>query len=54
MRAEASTLCVTIRLNFELSLWQAIKLRIAGRNFKSIAEEILRDMRKDYKCKEEK
>ena len=32
------------RFEFELSFWQALKLRIAGPNFRPIAEEILKQM----------
>ena len=35
---------VNVCFNFSLSLWQAIKLRIAGKNFKPIAEEVLKSM----------
>lgn len=36
---------ITLKLNCELSLWQAIKLRIAGRNFKTCAEAILNEFK---------
>ena len=36
---------VTLKVNCELSFWQAIKLRLAGKNFKIIAEEILKELK---------
>lgn len=36
---------VTVKFNFELSFWQAIKLRIAGRNMQPIVEEILKELK---------
>jgi hypothetical protein len=35
---------VRTRFEFEISFWQAVKLRIAGPNFRPIAEKILEEM----------
>ena len=35
---------ITIKLNCEISLWQAIKLRIAGSNFKPLVESVLKKL----------
>lgn len=40
--ATAGDIKVTISLCPKISLWEAIKLRIAGRNFQPIVLEILR------------
>lgn len=32
---------IEIQLNIKISFWQALKLRIAGKNIKSILEKIL-------------
>ena len=45
MKPNGNEFIVTLKLNCKLSLWQAIKLRIAGKNFKIIAEEILKEMK---------
>ena len=40
---------VGVEISFNISLWQAIKLRIAGDNYKPIVEEILKEMRDNFK-----
>ncbi len=36
-----STVTVTVEIQYKISLWQAIKLRIAGEAYKHVAEEVL-------------
>ena len=43
--AKNNEIVITLKLNCELSLWQAIKLRIAGENIKGIVEEILQEIK---------
>lgn len=40
-------LVVTVELDYKISLWQAIKLRIAGKNYTPFAESVLQEIRKE-------
>jgi len=35
-------LMIKVKFNYEISLWQAIKLRIAGKNYRVVADEVLK------------
>jgi hypothetical protein len=45
MMKNLNEIVVTIRLNCELSLWQAIKLRIAGKKFTNAVAKMLNKMK---------
>lgn len=36
-----------LKITYGISLWHAIKLRIAGKNFKPIVEEILKQIKQN-------
>ena len=44
-----ASVILTVKLNFELPLWQAIKLRIAGQNFKFVTDEIIKHLKDNVK-----
>jgi len=44
--AKVPSLVVTIRINCDISFWQAIKLRIAGKAVKTVLNEIAEECKK--------
>lgn len=49
MKQEISYLKVTLNITTKLTLWEAIKLRIAGKNYEIIARGLLEDVRSNMK-----
>jgi hypothetical protein len=44
--AEAPRLILTIKINCEISLWQAIKMRIAGEPVRTVMNEIANECKR--------
>jgi len=42
---KSNQLTITIKVNHKITLWEAIKLRIAGSNYKAIADELIRQVK---------
>ena len=40
---------IIVRLDFELSFWQAIKLRLAGKGIKTVIDGIVEKLKDKYK-----
>lgn len=45
---------IKIGVQFQLSLWQAIKLRIAGKNYKPVTDAILKRMSQVWQAQDAK
>lgn len=45
---KADNLTVTLEVKYKITLWEAIKLRISGENFRPIVEEVLKSIRDSF------
>ena len=45
-----SKLNIVVKFDFELSFWQAVKLRIGGNNVKRIIDEIIKTIKSNVGC----
>lgn len=46
--AKCSDIYVNININAKISLWQCIKLRIAGKNFEPIVAKMLKEVKESF------
>ena len=49
MRGDNIKVKVIVDVRYQITFWQALKLRLAGKNYKYVAEELIHELKEKLK-----
>jgi hypothetical protein len=45
-KVDTQTVTMNVEVKYKISFWDALKLRIAGKNYQTVAKEIIKTLKK--------